>query len=68
MLRYFFRDKHSREFSRHRYLYDYDMLKGILMDIGFKQVDKCAYRQGRVPDISILDNNPEESLYIEAIK
>lgn len=69
MLRnYFFVDDDDSYYARHKYMYDYAMLESQLTGIGFAEVARCQYRQGRVPDIEILDNRPEESLFVEAVK
>jgi predicted SAM-dependent methyltransferase len=67
-LRYFFATSKSGYFSRHQYMYDFDLLKQLLEEAGFTNVERYAYRQGKTPDIDVLDNRPEESLYVEANK
>ncbi len=67
-LGYFFQDSKSTRFHRHRYMYDYEMLRSALEKAGFSLVERCSYRRGCVPDIEKLDNRPEETLYVEAIK
>ncbi len=54
--------------SLHKYMYNFDLLKKILKDIGFKNVKKCDFQKGDMPDIESLDNRPIESLFIEARK
>lgn len=65
---YFFVDDDDSYYARHKYMYDYEMLESQLIKIGFSEITKCQYRQGRVPNIEILDNRPEESLFVEAVK
>lgn len=65
---YFFVEDGDSYYSRHKYMYDYEMLESHLKNMGFSRVTRCQYRQGRVPDIEILDNRPEESLFVEAVK
>lgn len=65
---YFFVEDGDNYYSRHKYMYDYAMLSEQLGDIGFSDVKRCQYRQGCVPDIELLDNRPEESLFVEAVK
>jgi SAM-dependent methyltransferase len=67
-LYFFFRDSKAGKFYRHRYMYDFELLKAALEKAGFNSVERLAYRQGRVPDIDKLDNRPEETLYVEAVK
>jgi SAM-dependent methyltransferase len=68
LLNYFFVEDLESHYARHKYMYDCPMLEKMLKDIGFVEVSRCQYREGRVPDIAILDNRPEESLFVEAVK
>jgi len=54
-------------FARHRYMYDFDLLKDQLTASGFVDVRRCTFQVGQVPDIATLDNRPE-SLFVEAAK
>jgi len=65
---YFFADSKAGYFSRHRYMYDFQMIKERLEFIGFVHVERCSFREGRMPDIDKLDNRPTETLYVEATK
>jgi SAM-dependent methyltransferase len=67
-LAYFFQPKDRPLFSRHHYMYDFQLLASLLQRVGFHSVEKCNYRQGLVPDLDELDNRPEETLYVEAVK
>lgn len=49
-------------------MYDYAMLGSMLSAAGFVEIGRCHYREGRVPDLQSLDNRPEESLFVEAVK
>ncbi|HZI92491.1 MAG TPA: methyltransferase domain-containing protein [Thermoleophilaceae bacterium] len=62
-----FEDWELGDFARHRYMYDFDMLAGLLGRAGFTDVRRCEYREGRVPDLDELDNRPG-SLVVEAAK
>lgn len=65
----FFFSKYSRSsFDMHKYLYDFPMLSDLLREIGFSDIQKLRFQKGIVPDIDKLDNRPEETLFIEAIK
>jgi len=55
-------------FRQHRYMYDFDLLRDLLIDAGFTSVIRRDYRVGVVPDLEILDNRPEETLYVEATR
>lgn len=69
MLRkYFFVDDEASNYARHKYMYDFSMISEILSEIGFREIRRCEFRQGRVPDIDLLDNRPGESLFVEATK
>lgn len=65
---YFFVEDGENHFSRHKYMYDFPMLKTVLEQVGFKDVVRCQFQSGQVPDIEILDNRAEESLFVEACK
>jgi len=69
-LYFFFKNsKHNnRYFTIHKYLYDYKLLKKYLDESGFKTVYRCSFKEGSVPDIDRLDNRPEQSLFLEAVK
>jgi predicted SAM-dependent methyltransferase len=65
-LHYFFVDSPAGYYRQHRYLYDFELLKEALATAGFGDIRRCEFRQGRVPDLELLDNRPEETLYVEA--
>lgn len=54
--------------SCHRYMFDFDSLKALLLSCGFRAVERRAFRKGVVPDLDLLDNREEESLFVEALK
>ena len=54
--------------DRHRYMYDFDILRSILAPIGFNNIVKLSYQKGDTPDIDKLDSYPNTSLFIEANK
>ncbi len=62
-----FEDLDLGHFARHRYMYDFEMLGGLIERVGLTDVRRCDFRQGRVPDIDVLDNRPG-SLVVEAEK
>jgi SAM-dependent methyltransferase len=43
-------------------------LKKLFKDCGFATAEVTAYREGRCPDLAVLDNRPDESLFFEAVK
>lgn len=60
-------DRGLGHFARHRYMYDFPMLVDLLNRAGLGDVRRCEFREGRVPDIEVLDNRPG-SLVVEAAK
>lgn len=65
---YFFVEDRSNELSRHKYMYDFDMLRVLFRESGFDLVKRQSFREGEVPDIECLDNREDESLFVEAKK
>lgn len=65
---YFFVDDLSSYLARHKYMYDFELLKAALERAGFKEIRRCAYQDGATPDVDILDNRPEETLFVEAVR
>jgi len=52
----------------HKYFYDFDSLRNLLLTCGFGNVVKSGFGNSKIEDISLLDNRPELSLFIEAQK
>lgn len=52
----------------HHWHYNEHSLRSLLSNIGFRLTRRCAYGEGLCPDLELLDNRPEESLYVEAVK
>ena len=52
----------------HLWMYDAPSLTAMLTEAGFVSVTICEFGSGQVPDCDLLDNRPEESLYVEAVK
>lgn len=67
-LQSFFTNSKSGYFSRHQYMYDFDLLRRLLEEAGFTKIERCLYREGKTPDIDVLDNRPEQTLYVEVSK
>jgi SAM-dependent methyltransferase len=67
-LEYFFYDAGPSFFTRHRYMYDFEVLRLNLEMAGFAAVVRRGFKEGLVPDIDLLDNRPEETLFVEASK
>lgn len=53
-----------------RTLFTHDFVRELLEQAGFRNVSRCAYREttSRFPDIVTLDNRPDESFFVEAVK
>lgn len=64
---YFFIDG-ATGYSMHRYLYDYDMLSSLLSQLGFVEIARTQYQEGATPNLELLDNRAEYTLFIEARK
>ena len=67
-LSYLFEFSETDEYTYHRYMYDFELLKKLLQEAGFQKIDKQTYRKGAMLDIQNLDNRPDETLYVEAYK
>jgi len=65
---FFFIEQRGSSFARHKYMYDFELLKELLEKAGFQDVTRFEFQKGRVPDIELLDNQPDVSLYVEAAK
>ncbi len=53
--------------ARHWWHYNAGSLAALLRRVGFVEVQRCEYRQGRCPDVEVIDNRPG-SLFMEAVK
>lgn len=67
-LSFFFYDRGPSEYTRHRYMYDFDLLAADLGSAGFTQICRRSFREGAVPDLDVLDNRPDQTLFVEAIR
>ena len=65
---FFTTSKSTYYFSRHKYMYDFDLLRSLLDEAGFIDIERCTYKKGKVPDINKLDNRPDKTLFVEAVK
>jgi SAM-dependent methyltransferase len=62
-----FEIRQSRDKNRHHWHYNETSLRALLLEIGFSSVVRFQYREGRCPDVGVLDTRPE-SLFVEATK
>ena len=63
-------DAHSRRRSRtslHRWMYNAKSLGELLRRVGFREVQRCEYRQGRCPDVEQIETR-RWSLFMEGLK
>ncbi len=58
MTHYFFVIDQGSRYAHHKCMYDYEILKTILEEIGFKEMRRCAYRQGKVNRYPVCDKAP----------
>lgn len=65
---YFFVNDDDSYYARHKYMYDFSILSEELTKAGFSEIKQCSFQMGKTPDLTILDNREEESLFVEAIK
>jgi predicted SAM-dependent methyltransferase len=65
-LQYFFLGSNEPDLARHRYMYDYEGLASKLAEVGYVGIERRRFREGAVPDLDLLDNRPDETLFVEA--
>jgi|AP95_1055475.scaffolds.fasta_scaffold26902_4 SAM-dependent methyltransferase len=66
-LGYFFVNGATSTHTQHRWMWNYTSLSAALKTAGFATVRRCAYREGVTPDLGVLDNRRNETLYVEAV-
>lgn len=66
MLHDFFFVTDATGLSQHRYAYDFELLSRALMEAGFVDVHRVHFGEGAVPDLEILDNRQDYTLFVEA--
>lgn len=65
-LEYFFYSKRPRsELNTRRYQYDFILLKDLMEEAGVRNVRRCQFGEGRVPDLDQLDRMFQETLFVE---
>ncbi len=65
-LEYLFYSKGPRSnLSRRRYQYDFTLLKDLMDEAGVRNVRRCKFGEGRVPDLDRLDRMSDETLFVE---
>ena len=61
---------HSERRSRasgHRWQYNRGSLRALLERVGFREIERCEYREGRCPDLDQVEYRPW-SLFMEGVK
>ena len=53
----------------HLFIYDFETMRKLMEEVGFKSIKKCTYRNGEDPRLLIdREFRAHESLYVEAVK
>jgi predicted SAM-dependent methyltransferase len=65
---FFFTPQRTGWLNHHHYMYDFELLAELMASAGFRHIERRDYRSGTCPDLGLLDNRPEESLFVEARK
>lgn len=63
----FFPQSQSRPNLRY-FMYDWQTLQSALARAGFVDIYRREFQKGDLPDVELLDNRPDESLFVEAHK
>jgi SAM-dependent methyltransferase len=53
--------------SLHRWMYNARSLEALLQRVGFREIERCQYHQGRCPDVAQIETR-QWSLFMEGIK
>jgi SAM-dependent methyltransferase len=61
------RGRRAKRSARHWWHYNAKSLEALLRQVGFREVERREYREGRCPDVELIDNRPG-SLFMEAVK
>ena len=68
VLKRFFYNADFRDFSSHKYNYNFNTMYRVLAKIGYVEISRKAFQIGSVPDCEKLDTYPDYSLYVECKK
>lgn len=52
----------------HLWMYDFASISERLREAGFRSITRQKFRRGLVPHSDVLDNRPDDSLFVEAMK
>jgi predicted SAM-dependent methyltransferase len=65
-LEYLFYAKRPRsDLNTRRYQYDFMLLKDLMEEAGVRNVRRCKFGEGRLPDLEQLDRLLQETLFVE---
>lgn len=51
-----------------RYFYDYETLALLFRNAGFEVVERRAFGDSRLAEVALVDNRPDQMLFLEAVK
>lgn len=68
MLQGIFECSRSGAKNRHQWMYTERSLCDLLSRNGYVHVRAWEYKEGRCEDVALIDNRPENSIYIEGEK
>lgn len=66
MLQIYFFTEDETGLGQHRYAYDFQMLAALLTELGFDQAQRAEFQKGATPDLEMLDNREDYTLFVEA--
>ena len=61
------RGRRANRSARHWWHYNPGSLEALLRSAGFRDARVCDYREGRCPDVELIDTRPG-SLFMEAVR
>jgi len=64
----FFYGFHSGGGKHCKFVYDFESLRTLFEEAGFKLIEKKNYGDSIIPEVNQLDNRPEQMFFLEAIK
>jgi len=63
-----FENNHRFTKNTHKWMYTEESLAKVFRESGFVAVKPQRYRTGRLPNVEVIDNRPENSIYVEGEK
>jgi predicted SAM-dependent methyltransferase len=51
-----------------KYFYDYETLALLFKEAGFSKIENKKYQESAIPNITAIDNRPEQMFFLEAVK